>query len=55
MSVAFDSNVTLTIEVAFDSNPFDTSPSFTDISAFVRSFTTARGRVNELGQFGAGR
>ena len=54
MSVAFDSNVTLTIEVAFDSNPFDTSPSFTDISAFVRSFTTARGRVNELGQFGAG-
>ena len=54
MSVAFDTNVTLTVEVAFDSNPFDTSPSFTDISAFVRSFSTARGRVNELGQFGAG-
>ena len=32
MSVAFDSNVNLTVEIAFDSNPFDTSPSFTDIS-----------------------
>ena len=55
MSVAFDSNVNLTVEVAFDSNPFDTSPSFTDISAYVRSFSTNRGRINELGQFGAGR
>ena len=55
MSVAFDPNVNLTVEVAFDSNPFDTSPSFTDISAYVRSFSTNRGRINELGQFGAGR
>ena len=55
MSVAFDLNVNLTVEVAFDSNPFDTSPSFTDISAYVRSFSTNRGRINELGQFGAGR
>jgi len=55
MSVAFDSNVNITVEVAFDSNPFDESPTFTDISAYVRTFTTNRGRVNELGQFGAGR
>lgn len=55
MSVAFDPNVNLTVEVAFDSNPFDTSPSFTDISSYVRSFSTNRGRINELGQFGAGR
>ncbi len=54
MSVAFDSDVTLTIEIAFDSNPLDTSPSFTDISAFVRSFDVKRGRNNELGQFPAG-
>ena len=55
MSVAFDSNVNLTVEIAFDSNPFDTSPSFTDISTYVRSFNTSRGRINELGQFGAGK
>ena len=55
MSVAFDSNVNITVEIAFDSNPFDTSPSFTDISSYVRSFNTSRGRINELGQFGAGR
>ena len=54
MSVAFDNDVTLTIEIAFDSNPLDTSPSFTDISAFVRSFDVKRGRNNELGQFPAG-
>ena len=54
MSVAFDSNVTLTVEVAFNSNPLDASPSFTDISAFVRSFDIKRGRNNELGQFPAG-
>ena len=55
MSVAFDSNVNLIVEVAFDSNPFDNNPTFTDISSFVRSFNTSRGRINELGQFGAGR
>ena len=54
MSVAFDNDVTLTIEIAFDSNPLDTSPRFTDISAFVRSFDVKRGRNNELGQFPAG-
>lgn len=54
MSVAFDSNVDLTVEVAFDNNPFDTSLSFTDISSYVRQFTTKRGRANELGQFVGG-
>ena len=54
MSVAFDSDVTLTIEIAFDSNSLDTSPSFTDVSSFVRSFDIKRGRNNELGQFPAG-
>jgi hypothetical protein len=54
MSVAFDSNVDLTVEVGFDSNPFDNSQSFTDISTYVRGFQTQRGRTNELGQFVAG-
>jgi len=54
MSVAFDSNVDITVEIGFDSDPFDESQSFTDVSQYVRQFTTNRGRVNELGQFGAG-
>ena len=54
MSIAFDSDVDLTVEVGFDSNPFDDSQSFTDISSYVRSFSTKRGRTNELGQFVAG-
>ena len=54
MSVAFDSDVDVLVEIAFDSDPFAESPSFTDISQFVRSFNTSRGRINELGQFGSG-
>tara|TARA_Y100001935_G_C17307100_1_gene513055 strand:- start:884 stop:2152 length:1269 start_codon:yes stop_codon:yes gene_type:complete len=54
MSVAFDSDVDLTVEVAFDNNPFDDSLTFTDISSFVRQFNTKRGRANELGQFVGG-
>jgi len=54
MSVAFDSNVDLTVEVGFDSNPFDSTQTFTDISAYVRSFQTKRGRTNELNQFVGG-
>ena len=34
MSVAFDSNVTLTCEIAFDSDPLDSSQTFTDVSSF---------------------
>lgn len=54
MTVAFDSNVNITVEVGFDSNPFDNSVTFTDISSYVRQFTTKRGRENELGQFVGG-
>ena len=54
MSVAFDSNVDITVEIGFDSDPFDETQTFEDISQYVRQFTTNRGRVNELGQFGAG-
>ena len=54
MSVAFDSNVTLTLEIAFDSDPLATSPSYTDISSYLRTFNINRGRANELGEFVAG-
>jgi len=33
MSVPFDSNVDLTVEIAFDSNPLDSTQTFTDVSA----------------------
>ena len=54
MSVAFDSNVDLTVEVGFDSEPFDNSQTLTDISAYVRNVDISRGRSNELGQFKSG-
>ena len=35
MSVAFDSDVTLTVEIGFDSNPLDASQTFTDVSTLM--------------------
>jgi hypothetical protein len=54
MSVAFDSNVTLTCEIAFDSNPLDSSQSWTDVTAYLRSFETTRGRISDLAEFQTG-
>ena len=54
MSVAFDSNVNLIVEVGFDSEPFSNTQTFTDISQYVRNISITRGRSNELGQFRAG-
>jgi hypothetical protein len=54
MSANFDSNVSLTLEVGFDSEPFDETQTFTDITSYLRAFTTRRGRANELGDFVAG-
>lgn len=54
MSASFDSDVDITVEVAFDSDPFSSSQSFTDISEFVRFFSISRGRAHELGDFRAG-
>jgi len=54
MSANFDSNVSLTLEVGFDSEPFDETQTFTDITTYLRAFTTRRGRANELGDFVAG-
>ena len=54
MAVTFDSNVSITVEIAFDSNPLDSSQSFTDVSAYLRSFTTSRGRISNLDKFQTG-
>jgi len=54
MSVAFNSDITLTVEIAFDSNPLDASQTYTDVSAYVRSIETNRGRQHALDQFQTG-
>ena len=54
MSVAFNSDVNITVEIAFDSNPLDTSQTYTDVSPFVRSFSTNRGRQHALDEFQTG-
>ena len=54
MSVAFDSDVTITCEIAFDSDPLDSSQSYTDVSSFLRGFKTTRGRASNLTQFQPG-
>jgi len=54
MSVAFDSNVNLICEIAFDSNPLDNTQTWTDVSAYLRNFETSRGRISNLSQFQTG-
>ena len=54
MPASFDSDVNITVEVAFDSEPFASSQTFTDISSYVRYFDISRGRSHELGDFRAG-
>ena len=54
MSVAFNSDVNLTVEIGFDSNPLDASQSFSDVSAYVRSINTNRGRQHTLDEFQTG-
>ena len=54
MAVVFDSNVNITVEIAFDSNPLDSSQTWTDVSQYLRSFETSRGRLTNLAQFQTG-
>ena len=54
MAVTFDSNVSITVEIAFDSNPLDSTQTFTDVSTYLRSFTTNRGRISNLDKFQTG-
>ena len=54
MSVAFNSDVSLKVEIGFDSNPLDVSQSYTDVSAYVRNIETNRGRQHALDEFQTG-
>lgn len=55
MSVAFNSDVTVTVEVGFDAaGPLDTTFTWTDISAYVRGFDTSRGRSTVVDEDSAG-
>lgn len=54
MAVVFDNNVNITVEIAFDSNPLDSSQTWTDVSAYLRNFETSRGRLTNLAQFQTG-
>ena len=54
MSVAFNSDVTLTVEIAFDSEPLATSQTFTDVSAYIREFNIDRGRQHDLADYQTG-
>lgn len=47
-------NVTLTISFGFGSGPLAAAPSFTDVSAFSKGFSTSRGRSSVLDTFFAG-
>ena len=51
MSVPFDSNVDLTVEIAFDSNTLDSTQTFTDVSIYLRRFSINRGRATNLADF----
>ena len=47
MTVAFDDDTDVTLEVAFASDPKDASPSWTDVSAYMRAFSIRQGRSFE--------
>lgn len=44
MSAAFNSDVSVTVEAAFGDTPFETSPTWTDITADARIISITRGR-----------
>lgn len=44
MTEAFDSDVDLEVSVAWGNDPFDASPTWDDITAYVRGFAVDRGR-----------
>ncbi len=54
MTVAFNPDVDLQVEISFVSNPYDTSPTYVDVSADVDMITTSRGRSDVLDDIGPG-
>lgn len=54
MSAAFDSNVDLSIEMAFGHGALDETPMWTDVTAKAKAVQIVRGRSSVLGRFEAG-
>ena len=54
MSVAFNSDVNITVQIAFNTEPFATSQTFTDVSTYVREFSIDRGRQHDLADYQTG-
>lgn len=48
------STPTVKVEIAFEFDPLNTAPTWTDVSAYVRSGSISRGRSNETQTFSAG-
>lgn len=55
MAQWIEPSVTYTVEVAFASDPWATTPSFTDVSAYVRNVEVFRGAQSETLRFAPGR
>jgi len=53
MATVFDS-IDVTVEAAFGDDPLDTSPTWTDISAYVRDVSITRGRYSEFTPYAPG-
>jgi hypothetical protein len=54
MTVAFNADTDLQVQISFASNPYVVSPSWVDVSADVRRVSTFRGRSDELDTIGPG-
>lgn len=54
MTHYYNPDVEVTVEVAFASTPLDDTPSWTDITGDVRTFSLSRGRGSELDQYKPG-
>jgi len=53
MTVIFD-DVDVTIEMAFGDEPLQTSPTWTDVTSYVREINVDRGRSSEFSTYGPG-
>ncbi len=54
MTVAFNADVDLQVEISFDSNPYVTSPTYVDVSSDVGMINITRGRGDVLDTIGPG-
>ncbi len=55
MSIAWNSDVDLHIDIAFGDDPFDASPTWTDVAQYAYRVTITRGRPSVSTEYAAGR